>query len=581
MYSINPESIKPGQNASLTGPSQSILAIGNFTIKLLLTDKDTWSWDDEIVNKDISWDASEIGNVYDKPIFQELVGKNGSVTVNYAVLRNAVAARITVTLEQGGESTPNVYGQVYAHYDNWEDDPKTTCLLFNRSSADYVDVRRWQAIPLLRSVVAVPLDGSLIVKASLYDYDTLSGDDEIADGAVEFPAQMSCTSSEEIKGEDGNYLQISTQGTEFLGFNGSYNRLSNAAGLSMEEVRVGFYNLGHGINQLATSTTGEIRARYLIVMIMMICESTRLIPISNYMATNFDNSHGSSSDDYNNYDNRNREGQIQQWISTLVRDWGAFSAALLRADAYPDESFRLRRNVVRLPPDNREIRTIPEAAAILGILLGLCFRHSGPRSNPESMKPGQNASLTGPSQSILAIGNFTIKLLLTDKDTWSWDDEIVNKDISWDASEIGNVYDKPIFQELVGKNGSVTVNYAVLRNAVAATITVTLEQGGESTPNVYGQVYAHYDNWEDDPKTTCLLFNRSSADNVDVRRGQAIQLLRSVVAVPLDGSLIVKASLYDYDTLSGDDEIADGAVEFPDKCPVHPPRKLKEKMGIT
>lgn len=419
----------------------------------------------------------------------------------------------------------------------------------------------------------------------------------------------------ELNNETGVHL-IREQGTEFLGFNGSYSRLLNAADLRMEEVRVGFYNLGYGINQLATSTTGEIRARYLIVVIMMICESARLIPISDYMAANFDNSHGTSPDDYHN---RNREGQIPPWIRNLVHAWGAFSAALLRADANPGESFRLRSNDVRLPPDNREIRTIPEAAAILGILLGLCFRHSGPRrfprmtfddgqcflglplvevfsvridnidgedpgqlygtitvddglniehiynrtsSNPESIKPGQNASLTGPSQSILAIGNVTIKLLLTDKDTWSWDDEVVNKDISWDASEIGNVYDKPIFQQLVGKYGSATVNYAVLRNAVAARIIVTLEEGGERTPNVYGQVDAHYDKWED-PKTTCLLFNRSSDDYVDVRRWQAIPLLRSVVAVPLDGSLIVKASLYDHDTFSGDDEIAKGAVEFP------------------
>ncbi|KAL3567324.1 hypothetical protein D5086_029975 [Populus alba] len=408
----------------------------------------------------------------------------------------------------------------------------------------------------------------------------------------------------EFNNETSAHL-IGEQGTEFLGFNGSYNSLLNVAGLTMEEVTVGFYNLVHGINQLATSTDGRIRARYLIGVIMMICESARLIPISDYIAPNFDN--------------RNREGQIQPWITTLVRTWGAFSAALLRADAYPDESFQLRENVVQLLPDGREIGTIFQAAEILGILLGLCFRNSGQRrfprmtfddgqcflglplvevfsvridnidgedpgdlygtitvndglnieyiynrtsSNPESIKPGQNASLTGPSQSILAIGSFTIKLLLTDKDTWSWDDEIVNKDISWDACEIGNVYDKPIFQELVGKNGSVTVNYAVLRNAVAARITVTMEEGGESTANVYGQVYAHYDNWED-PKTTCLLFNRSSDDYVDVRRWQAIPLLRSVVAVPLNGSLIVKASLYDHDTFSGDDEIAKGAVEFP------------------
>lgn len=313
-------------------------------------------------------------------------------------------------------------------------------------------------------------------------------------------------------------------------------------------------------------------------------------------------------------------------LSTLVHAWGSFSEALFRhdahvGDAYPGQSFRLRSNVVRLPPNNREITTIADAAEILGILLGLCYGGSRPNrfprmtfdegqcflglplvevfsvridnidgedpgqlygtitvndglnieyiynrtsSNPESIKPGQNASLTGPSQSILAIGNFSIKLLLTDQDTLPWDDEIINKEISWDASEIGNVYDKPIFQKLDGNRGSVTVNYAVLRDAVAAKITVTLVEGGESPANVYGQVYAHYDNWEN-PNTTCLLFNRSSGDYVDVRRWQTIPLLRSVVAVPLNGSLIVKASLYDHDTLSGDDEIAEGAVQVPAK----------------
>ncbi|CAI9754131.1 unnamed protein product [Fraxinus pennsylvanica] len=436
----------------------------------------------------------------------------------------------------------------------------------------------------------------------------------------------------ELNNSTGVHL-IQEQGTTFLGFDGNYNRLANVARLNMEQITVGFYNLGYGINQLAISTAWEIRACYLIVVIMMICESTRLIPIFDYMATNFDNSRGTSSYDYN-AENRNREGQIQPWITVLVRAWDPFSGALFRADAYPDESFRLQRNVVQLPPDNREIRTIAQAAEILGILLGLCFRPSGPgrfprmtsdegqcflglplvemfsvridnideedprqlygtitvndglnieyiynrtSSNPESIKPGQNASQTGPSQSILAIGNFTIKLLLTDKDTWSWDDEIINKYISWDASEIGNVYDKPIFQKLDGNNGSVTVNYAVLRNAVAARITVTLEGGGESTANVYGKVDAHYDDWKD-PNTTCLLFNRSSDDYVDVRRWQYIPLLRSVVAVPLNGSLIVTASLYDYDTLSGDDEIAKGAVEFPAEMSV-PRRRQPDGVG--
>ena len=39
------------------------------------------------------------------------------------------------------------------------------------------------------------------------------------------------------------------------------------------------------------------------------------------------------------------------------------------ADAYPEKSFRLRPNDVRIPPNNKEIKTIADAAEILGILL--------------------------------------------------------------------------------------------------------------------------------------------------------------------------------------------------------------------
>lgn len=180
--------------------------------------------------------------------------------------------------------------------------------------------------------------------------------------------------------EGGQWLEFDNdsrthliQNSTFLRFGGSYGNLASSANQRVEETRVGFYNFGHAINQLATSTSGEARARSLIVVIMMICESVRLIPVSNYMADNFDNSHGTSSMDYN-ATNRNREGLIKDWIMSLVRCWDPFSAALLRADAYPDESFQLGTNVVRLPPDNREIRTIAQVVEIIGILLGHCFK---------------------------------------------------------------------------------------------------------------------------------------------------------------------------------------------------------------
>lgn len=406
---------------------------------------------------------------------------------------------------------------------------------------------------------------------------------------------------------DENQHLITEPGTAFLGFNGSYDGLARSAHRRIEEVRVGVHNLVFAINQLSVTDNGEARARSLIIVIMMICESTRLIPVSDHVAYSFDNRPGTT---------RDIESLIQPWIMNLVRSWYALSAALLRADAYPEERFQLRENNLRIPPDNREIRNLADAAEVLGILLGLCFtRYNGPRRFPrmvrnegrcflglpllevftvrinnidnedpgelygtitinnglytqyiynrtrddyESISPGQNATLTGPSESVSAFGNFTIKLILTDKDIISWDDEIINQDISWDVANIGNVYDKLIPSSI----GSVTVYHAVLRNAVSAKVTVTLKEGGEWKNEVYGHVSACYEDWEN-PETTCLLFDRTSKNYVEVPRGDDIPLLRSVIAVPLNKSLKVTARLYDYDLISADDVIANETLKLP------------------
>ncbi|KAF5731593.1 60 kDa jasmonate-induced protein-like isoform X2 [Tripterygium wilfordii] len=423
--------------------------------------------------------------------------------------------------------------------------------------------------------------------------------------------------------EDGRWLEFNNQqqnhlilGSTFLGFGGDYRSLAGAAFPSdqqdqqgIEQIRVGYYSLVSAINQLATVTDRETRARRLVVVIMMICEASRLIPISDYAATSYHSI------------NPNQEGQIQTWMKNLAHSWGSLSAALFRADAYPQQGFQLPENHVQLLPDvERRITTIAEAAAILGILLGLCFRGSGPqrfprmadnaqsclrgrplvevfsvrinniddenlgdlygtiivadglnsqyiynrtRDNVESIKAGDNATLTGPNRSILAYGDFTIRVVLTDKDTWSWDDEIINQEISWNPYDIGNVYDEPINIGLWSKRGSGSLFYAVLRDAVAAQVTVKLEEGGENTTEVYGDIQAFCGNWGDNYNTRSILFKRASNDYLSVERHHNIPLTRSVVAVPLSSSLKVMVNLKDYDPISADDVIADGTEEFP------------------
>ncbi|KAK4279979.1 hypothetical protein QN277_011667 [Acacia crassicarpa] len=415
-------------------------------------------------------------------------------------------------------------------------------------------------------------------------------------------------------GHRGDQHVITEPGTAFLGFGGNYDCLP------ADRTRVGFHSLVSAINQLAGTVNRQARERSVVVVIMMICESARFIPVFEYMASSFQ---------HNPYTTTPWDTSvIHPWIMNLVTSWETLSALLLRADAYPHETIHdlgiIRRNNIRIPPNDTAITSIPAAIGVLGILLGLCFSPRGRRlvsrmasdddeqrfsgiplvhvfsaqindldgedpgqlygtitinngfnteyiynrtsDNYESISPGQQVTLTGPSYSVPAFGSFTIKVLLTDYDTISSDDEIIDEEdlIPWYAADIKNEYDKLITSEVFSSIGSVTVKYAVFENAVAARVVVNLEEGGEVTTEVYGHVSARYDKqWEMEPTATCMLFNRASDDYAEVNRWQNIPLSRSLVAVPLNHSLKVTVELYDYDTSSADDLIANGTVDFP------------------
>ncbi|CAL5435521.1 unnamed protein product [Camellia sinensis] len=190
------ESISPGQTALLTGPARCISACDSFTIDVALKDKDKLSPDDDVSSEQIPWNVYNITNKYDEPLYEDVPGKNGSVTVNYVVFRNAVGAIVEVTLvNRGGENSAHVYGLLTARNGNFMNES----VLFRKKSDDeHVDVRPEQPIPLSRSVVAVPSNSSLIVWAALMDHHG-----EIAKGTAEFPAQHSGTSQKNIFGEHG------------------------------------------------------------------------------------------------------------------------------------------------------------------------------------------------------------------------------------------------------------------------------------------------------------------------------------------------------------------------------------------
>nr|XP_010942712.2 60 kDa jasmonate-induced protein [Elaeis guineensis] len=390
-------------------------------------------------------------------------------------------------------------------------------------------------------------------------------------------------------------------GSTFLGFDGGYDDLQRSAQENMEKISLGAEEIKKAVNQLATSTSGKDRARHLIVVVQMICESIRFERISEFLATEFP---GSS--------------KPPKWMPALEHGWGDLSAALLRADANPDRPFRLPQ------PNAMGIVTAEQAAADLGILLdsshlrpriqlmvaafnqgegrplvevfwvrvnnidrkdpgdlygtitvtdglGSQYLYKRTRDQYESIHPGQNALLTGPARAISAYGSFTMDVALMDKDA-----EVSRGQISCNVYNTSNEYDKPLFRNVDGKNGSVTVNYAVLSDAAEAAVEVTLIDGdGKNPAHVYGRLSSRNGKGESE------LFRKRSSERIDVRPGQLIPLSRSVVAVPSNSSLVVEADLYDHrsDASSGD-EIAKGTAEFPSKLQGTYEKIIQGKKGL-
>ena len=195
------QSIRPGHDITLTGPSRAISAAGEFVIEFDLTDYDgDPSPDDEISRGKIVWNPYDFTNVFDAIKTEIIAGKHGSAALNYVVMKNAAEAEVTVILINGDNEDPaDVCGTVEAYNTSYENEIK----LFDLPSPSYEQVHRDRPIPLLRHAVAVPMDATLKIRAHLWDYDSLSSNDEIANGTAEFRPEILRSAYQRIKGRYG------------------------------------------------------------------------------------------------------------------------------------------------------------------------------------------------------------------------------------------------------------------------------------------------------------------------------------------------------------------------------------------
>ena len=205
----SPESIYPGQHATLLDLSRSILACDSFTINFDLIDKDfDPSPDDSIVKETIEWYPTNAHNTWDQPITQRVSGPSGWATVEYIVLSNAAQATVQIVLVNGdGEDPADVYGTITARTGFGE------FVIFDKSAGEHIDVNPLAPIPVDKSVFAVALSQHLEIDVSLFDHDDdFSPDDEIAKGIATFDVDIMKSAAQSIMGASG---EISVRVTWF------------------------------------------------------------------------------------------------------------------------------------------------------------------------------------------------------------------------------------------------------------------------------------------------------------------------------------------------------------------------------
>ncbi|KAI1086519.1 ribosome-inactivating protein [Rostrohypoxylon terebratum] len=398
-------------------------------------------------------------------------------------------------------------------------------------------------------------------------------------------------------------------GSTFLGYESSYIDLERV-GSTRDSTDLGRKTLIETIKALAapSQTSSADTASSLMVVIQMISEGIRYTGISEYLFTTY-----------------YRVQPPTGYIIALENGWAVLSEALLLSDQYPDGSFsrRLRQpndmniseadqavDVIgillqRTIPSNRLPRSIskvsasdPQGRISLEIFwvrinniscehpgglygnvnatdgLGTQSLYSRTSDNYESISPDGHILLTGPPRAVPASGDFTIDLDLWNYDSSSAENQVAHGRVKWNAFDFTNTYDNVRTQQIEGADGGASVNYVVLSNAAEALIEIILINGHEEDlAKIYGNLEASSVFGEVE------LYRKTKDDFEYVRQGSAITLLRKAVAIPIDSELVVKAELWDPDSISGSSEIANGSAIFSPEIDVSQAKKIDGKHG--
>lgn len=406
----------------------------------------------------------------------------------------------------------------------------------------------------------------------------------------------------EFRHENGGLPPI-IPGATMLHFSGSYVGTNSLAPLNgPRDVNIGRHTIESAVHSLAQST-GEEDQRlkdWLRTLIVSFIESIRFNSVASAVAEALRN---------------DQVNQLEEHHIHQIRNWSAISTALLAAanDVVQDPDTNLFSQFA----NECRIRNAYQAAITLGLVLvtartnrrhpraddtaalgltlvevvsvrilyidgekpgdlygtvrvvdsfGGVHVYDQPRGSAQSVYPGDNAKLVWPSRVVSAADDFVIDVHLMDRDTDpSPDDEVAKGMVAWNSRDALSSHRNVVTSQLItGEYGSAQVFYAVLTNAVVATVAVLLINGDdESVPDVYGSITARTDMSAASNSLQYQLFKRGQNQDVGVPANTYIPLNRKVVAAALGSPFKVDADLWDRDRdPSPDDQIALGSVSF-------------------
>uniref|UniRef100_A0A0E0BFR1 rRNA N-glycosidase n=1 Tax=Oryza glumipatula TaxID=40148 RepID=A0A0E0BFR1_9ORYZ len=187
----------------------------------------------------------------------------------------------------------------------------------------------------------------------------------------------------------------------------------------------------------------------------------------------------------------------------------------------------------------------------------ILFKHQ--EGDPSVIRDFQgNLFLTGPRSAISAEGSFLIEVnphTPTGGQSYISKSQAVGGTLFWDCYDDDNEYDKILTDNFSTGLGPLRVTYAVLSNAVEATVQVKLLPlaGGRATSgSVFGVITVRSQKFG----VGSVLFSRSPQAKVQLASDSTVPLARSVVAVPLDFPVLIEAQLH------AGNEYFQGKLEF-------------------